>query len=167
MYIMGIDPALTTSGVVLIDVDPDKPPQVMLASTIKTNAKDTTAARVAQVAAQVAVMVEENPELIVVELPFLNKGRKSNPATYAKQNRVIGALDYVCRRHKVVYVEPTAWQTLYLTGIAGNTKQASMARFALEFGRDAASDHIADAGLLALWGWHQVRVNEMIQKQAS
>ncbi|MFK8040238.1 MAG: crossover junction endodeoxyribonuclease RuvC [Rickettsiaceae bacterium] len=101
MFILGIDPSLTSTGWGLIDCQGQKLSYTS-SGTIKTSSKDKIHQRLAYIANQIdGLMSKYNPPIVAMEESFVNK----NPSTSLKLGCARGAIMSILGKHEIQFHE--------------------------------------------------------------
>ncbi len=141
MFVLGIDPGLTTTGYGIIDSRGRKPVSVA-AGVIRTDAATSTAARLAELHSDVTDLVSEfSPATAAIEEVFVNRNRGTAMAV----GRASGVIMLALEQAGVAVTEytPSAVK-MALTGYGGADKQQMADVVALRL-RLSASPHPPDA----------------------
>lgn len=149
MFVLGIDPGLTTTGYGIIDTS-TRQPLAVAAGTIRTDAKSSTAQRLAELHRDVTELIGEyTPATAAIEEVFVNRNRGTAMAVGRASGVIMLALEQA--GVDVTEYSPSAVK-MALTGYGGADKQqmTEVVRLRLKLAAAPAPADAADALAIAL-----------------
>ncbi|MEJ6846786.1 crossover junction endodeoxyribonuclease RuvC [Sinorhizobium fredii] len=151
--VLGIDPSIAATGLVLLKATGEKQPQVLLAEEVKP-AEAAGFARIRAIAFSVMSIIHTHqPNAIVVEGYSLNL---KNAASVVPLVELGGVLRLMLHLDGLCWYDPRANQLKqFVTGHGGAPKSHLMMHVLKRWGYTSATDNIADAYGLACIGLAQ------------
>lgn len=147
--IVGIDPSLTSTGIVVLRGD-----EVVLAETIKTKPNSPLIHRVSVIYSTIASIIEETaPDLIVIEgFSYGSKGRAVFDIAYLGW-RIREELERLRKQAGIPWMNiPPAQLKKFATGKGTSNKEVILQQVYKRWGFETSDNNIADAFVLAKIG---------------
>lgn len=149
MRILGIDPGLASTGVVVIDADVDL--EILHKGVVRTKSDQAITVRLGRIADEVERIIDKyKPGIMALETAFI---RRDAPQTGLSLGKVLGVMVLTAHRKDLELMEITPREAKEtLTGYGDATKGQIQRAVSVKLGlRDyLRPDHVADAAGIAL-----------------